>query len=340
MKKKLTAVVAVLMALSLSACSPDKAKEEGKKIKKDLEAKVEDLNDDLRDSFENITAIQSLDTFQFKTFNSQIQEIISQIEFSAEGIGNPALDPYEFVSAGLYDIHDGEIGTGNEKGIAFSRDAASMAGFSRIDFGSTGSDTMILPVFALDGKPYEMELFDGDPRSGGKLISLLHYEKPSIWNVYQEAVYKLPVRLKGVHCLCFRMKQKVHLKGFRFEKQSRAFLTQLPGDADAVYGDSFVREGNTIHHIGNNVSLIFHEMDFGDRQDCRLMIRGKTDLPLNSITVRIRDVHGETRNEVVDFRGGAGEEQSFAIRVPGGICTVTFVFLPGSSFDFDAFRFE
>ena len=46
----------------------------------DMFKKVEDLNDDLRDSFENITAIQSLDTFQFKTFNSQIQEIISQIE--------------------------------------------------------------------------------------------------------------------------------------------------------------------------------------------------------------------------------------------------------------------
>ena len=46
----------------------------------DMFKKVEDLNDDLRDSMENITAIQSFDTFQFKTFNSQIQEIISQIE--------------------------------------------------------------------------------------------------------------------------------------------------------------------------------------------------------------------------------------------------------------------
>ena len=46
----------------------------------DMFKKVEALNDQLRDSMQNITAIQSFDSFQFKTFNSQIQEIISQIE--------------------------------------------------------------------------------------------------------------------------------------------------------------------------------------------------------------------------------------------------------------------
>ena len=35
-------------------------------------------------------------------------EVISQIEFRAEGIGSPAIDPYTFVSAGLYDIHEGD----------------------------------------------------------------------------------------------------------------------------------------------------------------------------------------------------------------------------------------
>jgi hypothetical protein len=30
----------------------------------------------------------------------------------------------------------------------------------------------------------------------------------------------------------------------------------------------------------------------------------------------------------------------FPVRTPGGLCSVTFVFLPGSAFDFEAFRFE
>ena len=266
-------------------------------------------------------------------------EIISQVEILVQGMGCPALDPYGFISAGLYDLHEGDIGTGNEKGIAFARDGESMVGFSSVDFGKAGSDTLILPIFALDGKPYEIELSDGDPRSGSKTIAVLKYEKPSIWNVYQEETYRLPVRLTGIHTLCFRMKDKVHMKGFSFERQERAFAMLAAGDADAVYGDSFTRSGSTVKDIGNNVSFTFDGMNFGDSRNCMLIIRGRTSLTINSITVRIRDSKGNSINEVADFMGAGGEEQRFPVRVPGGLCSVTFVFLPGSCFDFESFRF-
>jgi beta-galactosidase len=267
-------------------------------------------------------------------------EIISQTEFSAEGLGSPALDPYQFVSAGLYDLHAGDIGTGNEKGIAFARDGESMAGFSRVDFGKAGSDLLILPIFALDGGAYEIELYDGDPGKDGRLVTVLHYEKPSIWNVYQEERYRMPERLRGIHCLCFRMREKVHMKGFRFERQSRAFLRLDAGEADAVWGDSFRRDGKTIRDIGNNVSLQFDEMDFGDTTECGLTIRGRTDLAVNTVTIRIRNEAGEETTEAADFLGAGGEEQTFRVHTPGGLCSVTFVFLPGSAFDFESFRFQ
>lgn len=267
-------------------------------------------------------------------------EIISQIEFSAAGIGNPALDAYEFISAGLYDIHEGDIGTGNEKGIAFSRDGESMVGFSRVDFGKTGSDTLILPVFALNGDLYHIEMLDGDPRTGGRLITVLDYQKPSIWNVYQEEVYRFPERLTGIHTICFRMTDKVHLKGFRFEKQNRTDLLINAGDADSIYGDSFERRGSVIANIGNNVSLCFEGIDFGDVKEWNLMISGTTPLEINSITVRFKNENGVASAEVADFRGNDLAEQSFPMHVPGGKCSVTFVFLPGSSFDFRAFRFS
>ena len=272
--------------------------------------------------------------------SSDHPEIISQIELTGEGIGSPPLDPYGFVCAGLYDIHMGDIGTGNEKGIAFSRDGISMVGFSSIDFGKAGSDLLKVSVFALDDKAYDIELFDGDPRSAGKLISVLRYQKPSIWNTYQEESYRLPVRLEGNHTICFRMAQKVHMKGFVFEKQSRAYLRHTAGEADAVYGDSFARKGSAVCDIGNNVSLRFDEMDFGDCRDCILSITGRTPLNVNSITVRFRDGTGNITNEIVDFKGEKENEQIFHIRVPGGSCTVTFVFLPGSHFDFESFCFE
>ena len=267
-------------------------------------------------------------------------EIISQIEIFAEGIGHPPLDPYEFVCAGLYDLHEGDIGTGNEKGIAFSREGVSMAGFSRVDFGKAGSDTLILPVFALNDDRYEIELFDGDPREGGRLITTLAYQKPSIWNRYQEESYRLPERLTGIHCLCFRMRDKVHLKGFRFEKQNRAFAELAAGAADEIYGDSFRRDGTAVRDIGNNVSLSFGEMDFGSAKACALTLRGKTDLPVNTVTVRIRNENGAETADAVDFSGGGGGKQTFRVHTPGGVCTVTFIFLPGSAFDFESFRFH
>lgn len=266
-------------------------------------------------------------------------DVISQTEFFVRGMGCPALNPYDFISAGLYDLHEGEIGAGNEKGIAFSRDGISMAGFSSVDFGISGSDTVTLSIFALDGDRYEIEMIDGDPRKNGRTIATLYYQKPSIWNQYQEETYRLPERLTGVHAICFRMKKKVHMKGFVFERQERAFSLHASGEADSVAGDSFRLEGRYIAGIGNNVSVRFSNMDFKNAHTCRLMIRGKTDLNVNSITIRIQNAEGITVNEVADFRRNGGREQFFPVKVPGGMSCVTFVFLPGSSFDFESFQF-
>ena len=266
-------------------------------------------------------------------------EIISQIEFSVTGTGKQSLDPYAFISAGLHDLQDGEISAGNEKGVAFSDKGESMIGFSSVNFGKAGSDILILPIFALDGKPYEIELFDGDPRCNGHLLSVLHYEKPSIWNEYQEEIYHLPERLKDIHCLCFRMKEKVHMKGFRFIRQNRAFMLLNAGEADIIYGDSFRREGNAVYEIGNNVSLCFSEMNFEDIRKCKLMICGKSLLPVNTITIIFRNEQGEETREAVDFTAER-QVHIFNVHVPGGCCTVTFVFLPGSHFNFEKFCFQ
>ena len=270
-------------------------------------------------------------------------DFISQIEFSAEGIGSPALDPYSFVSAGLYDLHSGNIGTGNEKGVAFDREGESMIGFSFLDFGKAGSDTLTMPVFALDDNAYDIELFDGDPGNGGQLIQVLRYQKPSIWNVYQEETFHLNRRLTGIRSLCFRMHQKVHLRGFRFERQSRAFIPHTAAEADRIYGDAYTAAKDSIRGIGNNVTLSFDGMDFGDAVKTSLEINGYTPLHVNTITIRFTGPDGSTHTEAIDFRGtgdGIPTRQVFSVRTPGGLCDVSFVFLPGSQFDFDSFKFS
>ena len=266
--------------------------------------------------------------------------VISQLEITVSGFGKANLDPYGFITGGLHDVDDGGIGAGNEQGIAFSREGFSMVGFSYVDFGAVGSDEITVPIFALNDERYDLTLWDGDPREGGRRIAVLPYQKPSIWNVYQEETWKLPERLTGLHTICFSIDRKIHMKGFRFTRQSRAFVGQRALDADETYGDSFIRTGEGVTGIGNNVSLIFREMDFGDGGEVTLMIDGATPLETNAVNVRITDAAGETSTQMCPFQGQRRGEQRFGLSVPAGVCSVAFVFLPGSQFDFYRFRFE
>ena len=267
-------------------------------------------------------------------------DIISLMEFAAEGIGKPALDAFDYISAGLYDISSGVIGAGNEKGIAFSRDGESMAGFSRVDFGKYGTDRITADIFALNDDPYEIELFDGVPDKGGRLIQVLRYQKTSIWNVYQPETWTLPERLTGVRTICFRMKDKVHMRGFVFEKQNTAWFFHAASGADSLYGDSYRIEGTAVRGITNNVTLSWNETDLGDGGELDVEIEGTTPLPCNTIMIRIRAGDGAETTDHLEFSGKGEGKQCFRISAPAGKCTVSFVFLPGCCFDFDGFRFR
>ena len=54
--------------------------------------------------------------------------IISQLEFMITGLGTAFTNPYEFVSAGLYDYSKGEVGNGNEHGVATARGGETHVG--------------------------------------------------------------------------------------------------------------------------------------------------------------------------------------------------------------------
>jgi len=266
--------------------------------------------------------------------------VISQQEISITGMGMPNLDPYGFISGGLYTLSEGEITSGNELGVSFSRYGHSMVGFEQVDFGRVGSDEITLPIFALNDDLYEITLWLGDPRSGGQVVAVLPYKKPSIWNVYQAETYKLPRRLKGVCTICFTMENKVHMKGFSFTRQSRAWQALGGLEADTVYGDSFTRGEEGIMNIGNNVSLVFDHMDFGACERARLTLDGATTLAVNPVTIRFENEAGETLTTLAQFEGQGRSRQTFEMDVLPGVCRVSFVFLPGSQFDFFGCQFE
>ncbi|HHU82412.1 MAG TPA: DUF4982 domain-containing protein, partial [Firmicutes bacterium] len=184
--------------------------------------------------------------------------LISQLEFAGEGLGMVHKNPYEFISAGLYDYSKGEVGNGNEKGVATGRDGETQVGFRNLDFGPVGSDTITIPIFTLSNEPYSLQIWEGMPgEEGSSLLADVIYQKESKYNHYQAETYLLPKRLRGLTSLCFVTRQKMHIKGFSFAKPERAFMQIAAGDADQIYGDSYQVKGKAVEGIGNNVTLEF-----------------------------------------------------------------------------------
>ena len=289
-----------------------------------------------------VTALGDGDMYLRATVNNGYPHprLLSALEITASGFGPVGLNPYGFIAGALSDVRQGDIGAGNEQGIAFARDGRSMAGFSNVDFGPVGSDEMTLPIFALNGEKYVLGLWDGVPGQGGEKICDLPYQKPSIWNTYQSETYRLPRALRGTHTLCFTLDSKVHLKGFSFARQSRAQRRNAAGEADMVYGDSFRREGDAVLDIGNNVTLSFAHMEFEKAGTRTLRLEGRTPLSETPVHVKITGPDGETGTKMCLFQGAEKGVQTFPVDVPAGECRVDFVFLPGTKFDFYGFSME
>lgn len=268
-------------------------------------------------------------------------KLISQLEFKAEGLGTVYLDPYGFISAGLYQYSKGEVGNGNERGIATSRDGETQVGFRNIDFGDYGTDTIVIPIFALSDSRYALQIWEGMPNEAGSVLLMDgFYQKPSRWNVYQEETYKLSKRLRGITSLCFVLWEKVHIKGFYFEKLSKALAQHAAVDCNIIYGDSYEVTGNSIEGIGNNVSLVFEHMDFGSTGATRLTLYGRSPIDRNHVHIQFEGEDGEHRQQIEFAYSEGYEERSFELEHIKGMQRVTFLFLPGSNFDFGWFQFS
>ena len=267
--------------------------------------------------------------------------LYSQLQLAIKGFGKPALNPYEFIVGGLYSLSNAELTNGNERGVATLRKGASHVGFADIDFGAFGSDEFTLSLFAMSRDPVMFEVWEGMPEQGGELLSTLVYDKGSVWNTYIDAVFKLPRRLRDLTTLCFVFNQKVHIGGFVFKRQIKAFETLYAADNDLIYGDSFVFAGSAIEHIGNNVTLVYNDMDFGGSgagsvEVCRRCARK------NSFQVLVTDSDGTEFSTMIETDAVA---EYAAARYPlsrrvTGLCTVSFVFLPGCDVDIEWIRFS
>ena len=266
--------------------------------------------------------------------------VISQLEFTVEGMGQAYRNPYELISGSLYTSYQGEVSNGNERGVATARDGETVVTFGNIDFGPVGSDKITMPIFALTSEEYPIRIYEGVPgEEGCQLLADVVYQKPSIWNTYQEEAYSLAKRVTGIYTISVAVHQKIHLKGFVFKKLQKAWLSLNTAEADSVYGDTFTKEERTITGIGNNVTITYTEMDFGEEGTAGIRICGRA--PESSNSLHIRFLQGEEESkQLVEFpMCGEYTEKEFSLTPVKGKWDVSFVFLPGSCFDLQSVQF-
>ncbi len=266
--------------------------------------------------------------------------LFAEMGFTVAGLGKLCKNPYEFVSAGLYDQSVGEVTSGNERGVATARGEETQVGFTDLDFGVDGSDTVTIWFFALSSDPYPVQIWQGKPGEAGSTLLLeTIYEKESKWNVYQSDSYKLRKVLKGVTTLWIVTQDKMHIKGFSCARLDRAFTSIEAADYEQIYGDSYVVRGSNVEEIGNNVTIDFGELDFGPGGVTAILLRGRTPLDRTMIQISFKRDAGEERRQVEFLGGSEYRAQVFPLEPVRGRAQVRFIFLPGSSFDFCSFQF-
>ena len=267
-------------------------------------------------------------------------EIISELNMSVEGVGNPKFNPYKLVEACRLTGW-----SGNEKpkngftGGISNRGLGDMwISFDKVDFGAEGSDEINIPVFCFNDS-FRFEVWDGTPEKGQCLLDTsfeAHYQ----YNTYTEKAFTLNRRLFGVHTISIFFHLELVCHGFRFTQSAKAYGKLRALDADTIVGDTFTKTSQAVEGIGNNVNLDFKGMDFAEGTS-RLTVCGKSNKPNNTINLKFFNADGTQSTQVIEFPHSEDyEERSFQIEKVTGLNRVSFVFLPGCDFDFKWFRFE
>ena len=263
-------------------------------------------------------------------------QVIADIPFTAEGLGAAVRDAYSFISASTLDSSNVPTNI-IEDGARSNFDGRTVMTYSDIVFGKTGSQIISLSVGTCFDMP--VEVWEGTPVDG-KLICRVDFGNNGHWCGFAGQDFALAERLTGVRTISVVIDSRVIFGGFSFVPIERAYDTNWVGEADSVYGDDYRIDGRRVADIGNNVIINYEGLDFGEDGSEALIISGETGNPMNQIQLRYTPAGGAQKTVLLEFQQDGGREQRFDIPKLSGVNDVSFVFMPGSRFDFDWFRFE
>ncbi len=271
-----------------------------------------------------------------------VAEVMSELEFEVTGLGRATLDPYKMVNGIDYADCTSEAKLSFQGGVHTTDECRTRFLFENVDFGEYGSDEIHVPIFSFEDE-LPIEIWEGDSEDGGTCLIKDKYQAKSWYNHYQENVYTLPRRIKGVQSVSIVVYPsiKLSLQGFYCTPLKKAYGKVYAIENNSITGDMFTVGDDFITDIGNNVTISFEHMNFGEEGPTSITICGHSPIPVNTIHIRYTDEAGKEVKHMADFPHSDGyQELTFPISDFKGYGQVNFIFMPGSKFDFDWFKFS
>ena len=280
-----------------------------------------------------------------------VANVRSSLPITIEGMGTAYLNPYTRISAGMCKEHPEGLSEGVEHGVRFLGKQETCISYRNIDFGRYGTETLTMEMFKYMEGPIRFQIYahDVDVRNpvaedealtGGVLLLDGSYAEVTGWMVFKKQTYHLNERLCGIKNISIVSTGNFQLKSLQFDPIRHGLEQIQATEFEEIFGDSYELAENEIRGIGNNVTIHYSDLDFGEAVVSKLVICGSSELENNSIHVKIEQ-DGISRTELIEFAGSAETiEREFAIEPISGEADVRFVFLPGSHFDFTWFRFR
>ena len=268
---------------------------------------------------------------------SQYPQVISDLPFEITGLGQASIDPYKDVPACIYKYSSKPV-TIMEHGAVGGFGGRTAVGFASVEFGKNGSDSLTLYIGNCNNREIPVELYSGDPDNGGKHIETLMFPHNNGWDKPSPYKFTLSKPVCGTTDLYFVFSDNNIFGGFAFSGANDPFGGISAGSYENIYGDEFEVSDNRVINIGNNVVIDFGELDFADGAS-KVEIVGSTPNEINAVQLRY-NADGTQKTTLVNFKQSAEyTAQTFDINKISGKTQLSFVFMPGTDFNFDSFRF-
>ena len=263
------------------------------------------------------------------------EQVISELELENRGFGHAGFDPYKMVYASLHQESSHKLQDVFEGGVLIPW-GDSYVSFKNVDFGKHGSDTLRVWLYLNGYEDIPFEIYTGS----GELLGSFNYKLKPWWNHYQSMEIRLSRRLTGTEELKFAFHRQHHFKGFQFDLPIMTGVTIPATGNDGIYGDSFTLMEDRISEIGNNVTISFDSLNFGEEGVSSVTITGRSHNENDTIHIRFHTADGDS-NQIVEFEGSEDiKTLTFPLERVKGVSDVRLIFLPGCKFDLCSVRFD